>query len=220
MQSSGLRDHSFSYFVLLRRRTLLAYPHANTRRKMKCWSPFLLIKYHPNKSHSNFVIIYGEKQLIGTTFSGKKKREFAILRDNGTFKCTTRNRNTFWTKLFDSDWSATNFTRLRNKWQNECRDCRPFSFLSLQHSEDVVLIMPEGEFDLTVLLPEQLARMLDTNPTRLFTIDSKTWTAEQSNILATRPYILNLYLSKTTERSLCWCASESTMIIWDAFGSP
>ncbi|GAX17703.1 hypothetical protein FisN_10Lu422 [Fistulifera solaris] len=45
---------------------------------------------------------------------------------------------------------------------------------------------------------EQLARILDSNPTRRLKIQTRTWTSEQSVILATRPYPLNLHLLART----------------------
>ena len=46
----------------------------------------------------------------------------------------------------------------------------------------------ERDFDATVFTAEQLARILNSNPTRVFEFVTGTWTAEQSVIFATRPY--------------------------------
>lgn len=49
--------------------------------------------------------------------------------------------------------------------------------------------------DLSSLLPEQLAQMLDSNPTRCIDLEAD-FSAKQSEILATRPYPLDLLLMK------------------------
>ena len=71
-------------------------------------------------------------------------------------------------------------------------------FWSLQHlGEDASLVTggytsycDKGDFDVTALLPQQLARILDANPTRSFGFCWGKWTPEQSVILATRPHPL------------------------------
>ncbi len=47
-------------------------------------------------------------------------------------------------------------------------------------------------FDFTALQPHQLAHILDANPSRYFVFYAGIWNAQQSVILATRPYPLNL----------------------------
>jgi hypothetical protein len=52
------------------------------------------------------------------------------------------------------------------------------------------------KFDFATLQPEQLAQILDSNPTRALDFPTRKWTAEQSVVLASRPYPLNLTLGK------------------------
>ena len=72
-------------------------------------------------------------------------------------------------------------------------------FCSLQH-EDAgpkparLVIWDSAQFDWSALLPEQLAQILDADPARHFHIHTGTWTAEQSVILASRPYPLSVRL--------------------------
>ncbi|GAX16100.1 hypothetical protein FisN_20Hu223 [Fistulifera solaris] len=49
-------------------------------------------------------------------------------------------------------------------------------------------------FDFAALRPEQLAQILDSNPTRALTLSTGEWTPEQSAILASRPYPFTLKL--------------------------
>lgn len=51
------------------------------------------------------------------------------------------------------------------------------------------------KFDFAALEPEQLARILDANPTQNFRFRAGKWNAEKSLILANRPYPLKLTLS-------------------------
>ena len=55
---------------------------------------------------------------------------------------------------------------------------------------------PELDFDFAALSPKQLAHILNSNPTRCIFFEKLTLTAEQSVILATRPYPMNLELTK------------------------
>lgn len=51
-------------------------------------------------------------------------------------------------------------------------------------------------FDFATLQPEQLARMLDANPTRRFFFQTGVWNAERSLVLATRPNAVDLHLTE------------------------
>ncbi len=55
----------------------------------------------------------------------------------------------------------------------------------------------ELTFDFAILPVEQLAKLLDSNPTRSFSIQEGVWTPEQSIVLATRPYPIKLSVSKS-----------------------
>ena len=55
---------------------------------------------------------------------------------------------------------------------------------------------PMFHFDFSALQAEQFASVLDSNPTRQLDLQAGQWNAEQSWILATRPYPLNLRLSQ------------------------
>ena len=81
-------------------------------------------------------------------------------------------------------------------------------FWSLQHSGNICLKIDSSAscrlynrfdssrwFDCAALSPEQLAQILDSNLTRHYAIRYGSWTAEQSVILATRPYPLHLSLT-------------------------
>ncbi len=64
-------------------------------------------------------------------------------------------------------------------------------------------------FDFSALQPKQLSQILDANPTRHYDIKLGTWSAEQSVILATRPYPLHLTLARVyVEREDCFCFSD------------
>ena len=54
-------------------------------------------------------------------------------------------------------------------------------------------------FDFATLQPEQLARILDANPTRRFFLGRGVWNAEQSIVLASRPNTLDLHLTKDAQ---------------------
>ena len=69
-------------------------------------------------------------------------------------------------------------------------------FLSLKQTGDVMLVIDDDfDFDFAALSAEQLARILDANPTREFRFGIGIWSAEHSVILATRPYSLNVTLT-------------------------
>ncbi|GAX16102.1 hypothetical protein FisN_20Hu221 [Fistulifera solaris] len=70
------------------------------------------------------------------------------------------------------------------------QDHRVYSMLEVGWFHDP----PNVEFDKAVLSPEQLAQILDSNPTRELSLVTGTWTAEQSVVLASRPNPLNLKL--------------------------
>jgi hypothetical protein len=67
-------------------------------------------------------------------------------------------------------------------------------FCSLPHDDEKAKLIIQGEqrFDFRALQPQQLAQILDSNPTRKLELSTGTWTAEQAVVLATRPYPLNL----------------------------
>ena len=54
-------------------------------------------------------------------------------------------------------------------------------------------------FDFAALQPEQLAQILDANPTRRFDFRTGIFNADLAVVLATRPYPLNLRLTKVTD---------------------
>ena len=58
-----------------------------------------------------------------------------------------------------------------------------------------VLISEDGVFDFAAFRPKQLARIFDANPERHFSFMNGIWSSDQSVILATRPYPLNISLS-------------------------
>ncbi|GAX17710.1 hypothetical protein FisN_10Lu428 [Fistulifera solaris] len=51
------------------------------------------------------------------------------------------------------------------------------------------------EFDFAAIGPEQLIRILESNPTRMLQLQVATWTSEQARILATRPFPLKLTIN-------------------------
>ncbi len=53
------------------------------------------------------------------------------------------------------------------------------------------------DFDFAALTADQLAKILDANPNRRFHFATGTWRPEISSVLATRPYCLNLTLTKS-----------------------
>ncbi len=55
----------------------------------------------------------------------------------------------------------------------------------------------ELAFDFAVLQAEQLAKILDSNPKRSLSIQGGVWTSEQAVVLASRPYPINLSISKS-----------------------
>ena len=83
-------------------------------------------------------------------------------------------------------------------------------FWSLQHPEGGVASLRiecykeeyenEQQFDFNSLTVEQLAQILDANPTRHLEFRAGILSAEQSIVLATRPYPLHLKLRKVFER--------------------
>ena len=58
--------------------------------------------------------------------------------------------------------------------------------------------MFDSAFRFSALQPEQLARILDSNPTRHIVLQAGIWSPEQSMTLATRPYPLNLTLARSS----------------------
>jgi hypothetical protein len=63
----------------------------------------------------------------------------------------------------------------------------------------MILYHSNCNFDFTALRPEQLAQILDSNPTRTFELHTGQWTREHSAILASRPYLLKLKLGELLE---------------------
>ena len=82
-------------------------------------------------------------------------------------------------------------------------------FWTIKHSGEgdaVLEISASGidddlNFDVAALQPEQLAEILYSNPQRLFRLQTGKWTAEQSVILATTSFPLQLILSQSPPRS-------------------
>ncbi|GAX17673.1 hypothetical protein FisN_10Lu390 [Fistulifera solaris] len=56
------------------------------------------------------------------------------------------------------------------------------------------------DFDVASLRPDQLAQIIDSNPTQRLELFYGTWTPEQSVVLATRPYALNMTIRSFGER--------------------
>ncbi len=84
-------------------------------------------------------------------------------------------------------------------------------FWSLKHPNGIRLEIDFqarewDDFNFRDIAPEQLAQILDSNPTRHLQLLAGTWTAEQSVILATRPYPLQLTLFRKSGNA------------WGAFG--
>jgi hypothetical protein len=68
-------------------------------------------------------------------------------------------------------------------------------FWSLKQSESTASLLTIDEyttFDVAAISAQQLVRILDANPTRLYEFHAGTWTAEQSEVLASTNYFLNL----------------------------
>ncbi len=86
----------------------------------------------------------------------------------------------FWSLKVEDDPNALlrihDYIGLQNEFYDECEHACKFDFATFQ--------------------PEQLAQILDANPTRAFELRTGKWTAEQSAVLASRPYPLNLTLGK------------------------
>lgn len=71
------------------------------------------------------------------------------------------------------------------------------------------LLKIEKVVDFTAFQPEQLVQIFDANPMRHFEFEGETWSAEQSLVLAMRPYPLNIKLT--------WCRlNDDGMAFLDA----
>jgi hypothetical protein len=58
-------------------------------------------------------------------------------------------------------------------------------------------------FDFAAFQAEQFARIMDSNPSRQLEIHTGTWSPEQSVVLATRPYPINLKLAMAVDETRC-----------------
>ncbi|GAX16382.1 hypothetical protein FisN_10Hh400 [Fistulifera solaris] len=71
-------------------------------------------------------------------------------------------------------------------------------------------------FDFRAFRPEQLAKILHANPKRHFDFRLGNWSPEQSVILATRPFPLNLTLAQSEETTDGWAFQDGGTAFIDA----
>ena len=68
------------------------------------------------------------------------------------------------------------------------------------------------DFDFSSLRTDQLTQILDANPTRQFFVSTGIWSAEQSVILATRPYPLKLRLVKKRAQGFAFLDNGTALV--------
>jgi hypothetical protein len=73
-------------------------------------------------------------------------------------------------------------------------------------------------FGFAAITPQQLAHILDSNPNRKVQISTGLWSAEQSLVFATRPYLLNLYFESRHTDDGFYFEDDGTQFV-DALGS-
>ncbi|GAX24816.1 hypothetical protein FisN_18Lh101 [Fistulifera solaris] len=129
--------------------------------------------------------------------------DLAIWRENGTLLCIEDNH--FWRpngfreqyisfSLYEGYEIGIHGTYCNIYGKTDAAIAETATFLwSLKQGEDeesylAIPILPS-------LLPEQLARILDANPLRLFRFEKGNWSAEQSVVLATRSFPLHVWLT-------------------------
>jgi hypothetical protein len=71
-------------------------------------------------------------------------------------------------------------------------------------------------FDFRAFRPEQLAQILEANPQRHYDFRMGNWSPEQSVILATRPFPLNLTLAQSEETNRGWVFQDGGTAFIDA----
>jgi hypothetical protein len=121
-----------------------------------------------------------------------------IWRDNGTFLCLSDNAN----RVFQERHVCFRRSKAEGVIYGKTDEAIAATaawFWTLQHADksnrlviEVDDCRNEFRFDCTALRPEQLASILDAN--RELSLRCGTWTAEQSVVLATRPYLMTLKL--------------------------
>ena len=138
-------------------------------------------------------------------FDLEKESKISIRLDNGTLICIgsmafaqyDERKLYFWIYDYSNEGNDSTCYTIYGKTDAVIAETAIF-FWSLTHPEGCLSIRSRGEnnFDVAALHPEQLAQILDANPKRSLSLGIGIWTAEQSVVLATRPYPLDLTLYK------------------------
>ncbi|GAX17713.1 hypothetical protein FisN_10Lu431 [Fistulifera solaris] len=131
---------------------------------------------------------------------------FAIWRDNGTLICVSDEATVEYRHrrvclrlidkydLFVAIYGKTDVAIAETlTFLGSLKDARKFDMTLIIGSH--VSSQNDYRFDFTALQPQQLAQILDANPSRYFVFYAGTWNAEQSVILTTRSHPLNLALN-------------------------
>lgn len=139
-------------------------------------------------------------------FDWKKRRRIAICRENGTVICVSHG---FFEPCsercvafeLDTVGEYCLYCAIYGETNTAIAETITF-FWSLKHSVNARTTLRvsvkryrfESIFDFAALQPDQLACILDSNPARYFAVPTGILSAEQSVVLATRPYPLQLEL--------------------------
>ncbi|GAX25837.1 hypothetical protein FisN_6Hu125 [Fistulifera solaris] len=145
-------------------------------------------------------------------FDNKDYHHIALWRENGTMVCMDRTRALYLDKHVHFEVGVGSFSRcftIYGKTDAAIAETATF-FWSLKQSEtsdtglsvystkedtDEIGSGKQCRFDFAALQPEQLASVLNSNPTRCFDLHTGNWGIEQSIVLANRPYPLKLNFS-------------------------
>ncbi len=136
------------------------------------------------------------------------RHEVVIWRENGTLLCVGgrpkfKGRSLRFTIYKEDDANKADCV-IYGKSDAAIAETATF-YWSLKYYENrdsrlEIRIRKIDQFEFAAFLPEQLARIFDANPERYFEIDGGIWSSEQSVILATRPYPLNIELTNVVLR--------------------
>lgn len=145
----------------------------------------------------------------------KKYRNIAIWRDNHTLICVgpsarrqNGERRVFFT-IHQEEGQYTLECAIYGKKDSAIAATAAF-FWSLQHLGESRLEIyacekrNKNDFSFAALSAEQLARILDANPSRHWEFQTGFWSAEQCLIFATRPYPLKLKLTESLGAKSCF----------------
>lgn len=133
----------------------------------------------------------------------KQDCSISIWRDNGTFMCVGGGSGRVFRERYVSFLMIPLFDKGSIYGKTDAAIAETATFFwslpfKMNSKEDLSLFIitendyfygNEGlQFDFAVLQAEQLAQAMDSNPARRLEIRTGTWNAEQSSVLATRPY--------------------------------